>query len=405
MTQPNPASVADMPWTWLGAFHQNLARGRGGGWGAWALRSCLTLASVPYGGIVRGRNALYDAGWLPQREVSVPVVSVGNLTLGGTGKTPCVEYLARWCRTRGRRVAILSRGYGSRRGPNDEARLLFANLPDVPHLQGPDRLALARRAVEELASDVLVLDDGFQHRRLARNLDVVLIDATCPWGYGRLFPRGLLREPVEGLRRAGAVLLTRCDQASEADLRDLERIVRRIAPWAAVARARHRPVEVLGGGDQRLTLDDLRGKPALAFCGIGNPWSFRLALERLGLRILAFHAFPDHHSYGESTLQLLSAWIGAHGEDVLVLTTQKDWVKLPDGQIGSRMVQALRIALEIESGREEVEARLTAAIAAKGSRLAEPRREDGEDQVAHRGARIKDETDARAIRSSRLEDV
>src|SRR5439155_4635434 len=128
------------------------------------------------------------------------------------GNTPCVEYLARHYRDLGLRVAVLSRGYGAREGRNDEALVLEANLPDVPHLQGADRVALARIAVEELESNVLVLDDGFQHRRLARDLDVVLIDATEPWGYGYLLPRGLLRESPRGLKRAGAVLLTRCDQ-------------------------------------------------------------------------------------------------------------------------------------------------------------------------------------------------
>jgi tetraacyldisaccharide 4'-kinase len=155
----------------------------------------LRAVSVPYGLAVRVRNWLYDRGWKRVVRAAVPVVSVGNLTLGGTGKTPCVEYVARFYRRLDLRVAILSRGYGSRAGRNDEALVLEENLPDVPHLQGPDRAALAAIGVEELESEILVLDDGFQHRRLARDLDLVLIDATEPWGYGYLFPRGLLREP------------------------------------------------------------------------------------------------------------------------------------------------------------------------------------------------------------------
>src|SRR5262245_12493692 len=156
---------------------------------------------------MRLRNWLYDRGWKRTHRAAVPVVSVGNLTVGGTGKTPCVEFVARWFRERDRRVAILSRGYGSTGGANDEAMVLEENLPDVPHLQGADRVALAAAAVEELESEVLVLDDGFQHRRLARDLDLVLVDATNPWGHGAVLPRGLLREPASGLRRAGAVLL------------------------------------------------------------------------------------------------------------------------------------------------------------------------------------------------------
>src|SRR5262249_26736647 len=157
------------------------------------------------------------------------VVSVGNLTLGGTGKTPCVEYVCRFYRDLDLRVAVLSRGYGAANGRNDEALVLEENLPDVPHLQGADRVALARAAVEELESEVLVLDDGFQHRRLARDLDVVLVDATNPWGFGRLFPRGLLRESPRGLGRAGVVVLTRCDQVPDEERARLRQQVSRLA--------------------------------------------------------------------------------------------------------------------------------------------------------------------------------
>ena len=199
---------------------------------AWQ-RCGLRLASVPYGWAVAVRNGLFDRGWKSIERAGVPVVSVGNLTVGGTGKTPCVEYIASRLRQWDRRVAILSRGYGSEHGPNDEALVLEENLPDVPHLQGPDRVALARIAIEELESEVLVLDDGFQHRRLARDLDVVLIDATQPWGFGYLLPRGLLRESPRGLRRAGAVVLTRCDQVDAAALAKLKGEVAKLAPRGA----------------------------------------------------------------------------------------------------------------------------------------------------------------------------
>ena len=162
--------------------------------------------SLLYGLVVRVRNRAYDGGLFQIRRVDVPVVSIGNLTAGGTGKTPCVEYVARFYRQLDLRVAILSRGYGAASGPNDEALLLEENLPDVPHLQGADRVETATTAVEELESEVLVLDDGFQHRRLGRDLDVVLIDATCPWGYGHLLPRGL----CANRRRACAVPAWSC---------------------------------------------------------------------------------------------------------------------------------------------------------------------------------------------------
>ena len=207
----------------LAAQFHDLIRGRRRGFGPALARLGLTAASVPYGTAVRLRNRLYDAGWKARLRAAVPVVSVGNLTLGGTGKTPCVEYLARFYRDRDVRVAILSRGYGGSGAANDEALVLEENLPDVPHLQGADRVALAGVAVEELEAELLILDDGFQHRRLARDLDVVLLDATDPFGQGRLLPRGLLREPASSLRRADAVLVSRCDQVAESSVNELTR--------------------------------------------------------------------------------------------------------------------------------------------------------------------------------------
>ena len=141
------------------------------------------------------------AGWHAS-SVEVPVISVGNLTLGGTGKTPMVEWIVRQLQKREKKVGIISRGYGSRGGPNDEALELAWKLPSVPHVQNPDRVAAARRAIDEFGCDALVLDDAFQHRRIARDLDIVLLDALEPLGYEHVFPRGTLREPIEGLARA-----------------------------------------------------------------------------------------------------------------------------------------------------------------------------------------------------------
>ena len=156
------------------------------------------------------------------------VISVGNLTLGGTGKTPMVEWLARWFRSHDVRVAIVSRGYGAvDGGQNDEARELEEKLPDVPHLQDPNRAAAARVAIDELATQLIVLDDGFQHRRLGRDLDIILIDAVEPFGYDRVFPRGMLREPLSGLRRADVIGLTRADVVNETRRREIARGSRR----------------------------------------------------------------------------------------------------------------------------------------------------------------------------------
>ncbi len=195
-----------------------LVSGRRRGVGATLARGALRLAETPYSLAMRWRNRQYDNGTREIERVGAPVVSVGNLTLGGTGKTPMVEWLCRWFRARGVRVTIVSRGYKAGDGAtNDEALELEQKLPDVPHVQNPDRVAAARMAIEEFEAQAIVLDDAFQHRRIARDLDIVLLDALAPFGFEHVFPRGMLREPLSGLARAHAVILTRADMATPAE--------------------------------------------------------------------------------------------------------------------------------------------------------------------------------------------
>src|SRR5262245_18580686 len=260
-------------------FHV-LIRGESRGPAAYLARAGLWWACLPYGAAVLARNRAFDHGWRRAVQVSVPVVSIGNLTLGGTGKTPFVEYVARFYRELELAVAILSRGYGADAGPNDEAMVLEENLPDVPHLQGPDRVALAETAVEELTSELLVLDDGFQHRRLHRDLDIVLLDVTWPPRCDYLFPRGTLREPASGLRRAGLIALTRCDQMPPEVVNETRDWLARRFPDKPVATTEHRPIE-LTGGEQPEPLDRLQRRPVAGFCGIGNPAAFRRTLVDL----------------------------------------------------------------------------------------------------------------------------
>lgn len=288
----------------------------------------------------------------------MPVVSIGNLTVGGTGKTPCVEYVARFYRDLGRRVAVLSRGYGALAGRNDEALLLEENLPDVPHLQGPDRTALAEIAVEQLGSEVVVLDDGFQHRRLARDLDVVLLDAMEPWGHGHVLPRGLLRERPQGLRRASMVVLTRCDQAGVDRVNEIRGRVQRMAPGIPTAEARHGPCAWLNSAGKSLDPEDLRGRPAVAFCGIGNPEAFRRTLGDLGLEMMDFRIYPDHHSYTRMDVEDLRSWARAQARGGVAVTTQKDLVKLRLAQLGDKELWALRVDLEVGAGRDALDREL-----------------------------------------------
>lgn len=351
--------------------YHSLVRGEARGLGAALVRGGLWVVSVPYGIAVRLRNRLYDWNWLARHRARVPVISVGNLTLGGTGKTPCVEWIARYFRQRAVRVAILSRGYGSREGRNDEAFVLEENLPDVPHLQHPDRVALAETAVTELESEVLILDDGFQHRRLHRNLDIVLIDATNPWGHGRLFPAGLLREPASSLHRAGMILLTRCDLVRRDGLRKLGERVKRLAPGVPVAETRHRLACFVNSAGATRSLEELSGSAAAAFCGIGNPDAFRQSLAKLGTNVVAFRTFADHRDYTREDVEDLRAWARGQREGTVLFTTQKDLVKLRVARLGERELWALRIELEVGAGQEALEQRLQSACGFAPSRAPE----------------------------------
>ncbi len=316
-------------------------------------RAGLRLASWPYGLGSWTRNRLFDFGGRQIHRAAVPVVSVGNLTLGGTGKTPCVEWVARFYRDRGVQVAIVSRGYGASTGRNDEAMVLEENLPDVPHLQDPDRFAAARRAVEELESEMVVLDDGFQHRQLHRDLDIVLIDATQPPARDSLFPRGTLRESAKGLRRAGAILLTRCDQVPTAELETIRAWLARRWPHTTVAMTEHRPVSLVRGEGEAEPVEMLAGRPVGAFCGIGNPAAFRRTLESLQAKVTEFRAFPDHHGYSRADMDELNRWANQLPADAIIATTQKDWVKLRVNSLAGRPLWAVRIGLAFRDGETD----------------------------------------------------
>ncbi len=320
-------------------------------------RSGLRMASWPYGLGVRFRNTLFDRGAKRIHRAAVPVVSIGNLTLGGTGKTPCVEYVARFYRDLGVQTCILSRGYGSEAGRNDEAMVLEENLPDVPHLQGANRVELATTATEELEAELLVLDDGFQHRRLHRDLDVVLIDATRPPTRDYQFPRGTLREPESGLRRAGMILLTRCDQVSATEREAIRGRLARRFPHTPIAMTEHRASELIGGEEPE-PAESLAGRSVAGFCGVGNPAGFRATLERLGATVVEFRTFPDHHAYSRADVDDLTRWAGLLSADTLIATTQKDWVKLRMPALAGRPLRAVRIELAFHAGQDEFDAAL-----------------------------------------------
>ncbi len=292
--------------------------------------------ALAYGAGLVLRNAFAPAS----KRAGVPVLCVGNLTVGGTGKTPAVAWVVETLTRAGRKPAVLMRGYGA-----DEDRLLERLLPGVPVVVDADRVAGAAKAVAGGAK-VLVMDDGFQHRRLHRDLDLVLLDATDPFGGGHLLPWGRLREPREALARAGAVLITRADQAAPEALSVLRSEIARLAPKALVAEAAHAPVDAEG----------LQGLRVFAVCGIGNPGAFRKTLEDSGATVTGMRAFPDHHAYSPQDVETVNA--AASG--LPVVTTQKDWVKL-EAIPAAAGWKVLKIRLEMRVGRQALEEKVLTA--------------------------------------------
>ena len=340
----------------------------------------LAAAAAGYRAGVQVRDWTFSMGLRRVRRLPCRVVCVGNLTVGGTGKTPCTIALAQWLRARGHAAGILLRGYG-RHGSGvtvavdtredrarweavgDEAILLARRLPDVPVVVGADRFQAGQEALRRFRLDVLLLDDGFQHRQLHRDLDLVLVDATDPFGGGRLLPRGRLREPVSGLSRAQAIILSRSDHAS--DLPGLRRCLEQIVPEAAQVLARHRPFRLtdLAGGEER-SPGSLLGRRLLAVSGIANPEGFHRTLTDLGAVLAGTLAFPDHHAYGSTDIARMRRAAEEARAD-LIITTEKDAIRLSAWEEGGHTrppVLVLCVDLEILEGAEALDALLTQSV-------------------------------------------
>jgi len=338
----------------------------------------LVVAEGLFRAAVALRGALYDRGLVAAARAPVPVVSVGNLAVGGAGKTPVAMAIAGRLLAAGRRPAVLSRGYraassaprvvsdgrGPRLGPaeaGDEPWLVARRLPGVAVLCGPDRAALAREAVGASGADVLVLDDGFQHRRLRRDLDVVVVDAGNPWGNGHCLPAGPNREPRSALARAGLVWLTHADRAPPGALDRLRGEALR-ATGRPPVESRHAPRELVDGRlEPAGSPEALRGRRVGLLAGVARPESVRRTLEALGAEVAAVRAYPDHHPFTEAEVDEALAAAAAAGAGWL-LTTEKDAVRLPPGRAGDPRVRALRIEAEVLAGEEALGEALAAAL-------------------------------------------
>jgi len=337
---------------------REVVSGRRGGLSGPLLRGVLRVAELPYSMAVGFRNRRYDLLRAKIERVAVPVICVGNLTLGGTGKTPLVKWLASWMTSRGAQPAIISRGYRSADGkPNDEALELRQALPDVPHVQNADRVAAARAAIDDHCCSVILLDDGFQHRRLARDLNIVLLDALEPFGYEHVFPRGTLREPLNGLQRADIVCLSRADAVSPDERQAIRHRVSEIAPQVAWCEVSHAPSGLINTSGDSQSMPTLQGRRVAAFCGIGNPAGFRHTLAVAGGEIVDWREFPDHHAYTEADLhELAEATQRARAE--IAVCTQKDLVKIARQNLAGHPLWAVAIEIEFLAGQDAMEAAL-----------------------------------------------
>lgn len=353
LTPPGLPEIFLVPTT-MEQFANEVMSGRKRGLAASLLRAGLWTAQWPYRLAVTCKNAAFDFGLREPFEAGVPVISVGNLTTGGTGKTPVVAFLTNWFRDAGVKVGLLSRGYKSLDSSSNDEKLVLDQLcPGVPHWQNRDRIEAAKRAVAE-GCQLLILDDGFQHRRLQRDFDIVLVDATNPWGYGHCLPRGLMREPLRSIARADLVIITRADLVAPEQLISIRTELAKHNQVAMVVEATFQPTRLINAAGETRPVSEIVGKRWLGFCGIGNPASFAETLQQAGATLAAFESFPDHHHYTSADLTRLERLATESGSDGL-LTTQKDLVKVQTSKLGGLPLWGLVIGTTIVRGTHIIE--------------------------------------------------
>lgn len=315
-------------------------------------KSILYITSLFYMGIIKIWDFFYDKGILKAKKIDSKVISIGNITLGGTGKTPFAIFLAGLIKKDGKDVAILIRGYG-----DDEWRMVKDN--SLPLLVGRDRIKSAKEARRRHNSEILILDDGFQHRRLKRDLDIVLVDSHEAFGNGHFFPRGILREPQDSIKRADLVILTKTDFGKD-NIRDLRITLSGDFKKHKTLESVYKPIFFLNLDDgRRLSLDIVQNKKICALSAIANPSYFKYILKGLKCEIIESFDYLDHHDYTEKDLRYIQDNAKRLGCEFIV-TTEKDAVKIKRIQRKDLRIQilALHIELEITKGREELIARL-----------------------------------------------
>ena len=317
------------------AYLYNLATDRQKGFIAFFIKILLFLLSVIYALFIR---FLIFINWIFARKLHIRVVSVGNITLGGTGKTTLVEYICRFLKGRGKRVVILTRGYKRKmpgfkasdtgyEGMGDEPYMLSKNLGDIPVIVDADRLKSAKKAMNDFAADTVVLDDGFQQWKIKKDLEIVSIDATNPFGNRQMIPRGILREPLSSLRRADIFVLTKANLSK--DVEAIRNYLASLNARALIVEAIHKPLGIypLNNPSESLDICSLEGKTVALFSGIGDPESFEKLIQILGAKIGVSFKFRDHHDYTRKDLETI---IQASRDKKIetIITTEKDASRL-----------------------------------------------------------------------------
>ncbi|MEN7973294.1 MAG: tetraacyldisaccharide 4'-kinase [Verrucomicrobiota bacterium] len=368
----------------LETYLLDVIEGRRKGKTATMLRGALRTLSMIFAVVVQVRLWLYKHRIIRPNTLGCQVISVGNLTVGGTGKTPVVEVFARNLQQQGRKVAILSRGYKSKELPflqkmtqrittgkietpprvvsdgkrllldswtaGDEPYMLASNLPEVAVVVDKDRVKAGKYAIKELGCDTLILDDGFQYLTLGHRLDIALVDRTNPFGGGYLLPRGLLREPMRNIKRAGFIFITKCAEGGAPELKEQ---LRRLNPHAEISECRHAAKYLKDVfGETTYDLDKLKGMKIAAVSAIAVPESFENALRAFGAEIVYARRFSDHHRFSQQEIINTINRSIKRGADA-ILTTEKDAVRFPFVDRRDIPVIYMRVEIEMLSGEEE----------------------------------------------------
>jgi len=350
-------------------FLHSVITGKVDHWFVKPLKFILCLLSYVYLMVIKIRQICFTTDAIKIKPLPRPVISVGSITWGGVGKTPLVEWIAQYLKEEGSYPAILTRGYMAK--PNqeadqdsDEAKMLKNRLINIPVLSGAKRYENAVNFLKENDVDVFILDDGFQHQQLKRDLDIVVIDSNNPFGNRQLIPGGILRERLTSLKRADVIVLTKTDLNTEG-LSQLEDEIERVAPNKLFVESQHIPSALVNLCSGNIVdFEHLKGKKVCAFCGIGDPPSFVAILQKIDIEVIKNFTFMDHHIYTKQDLDRVFDYCRDHKIDT-ILTTEKDAVKLDDLTqyfIEGVHIYYLAIEITIHQGKEELLERITSVL-------------------------------------------